>query len=149
MPTTPTGAKSSECPHGLMTVGELSRRTGLSRKAIRELEGRGLIYTIGRSDGNYRLFDESALWCARTIEQLRGLGLTLAEIEQLHDHYRAGEQPPIEVQLGRILDNTRKRLVARISELEATIARIDAVQTRAASERPKPSSWAHDPCLAR
>lgn len=149
MPTTPTAARSSEPQHELMTVGELSRRTGLSRKAIRELEGRGLIYTVGRSESNYRLFDESALWCARTIEQLRGLGLTLAEIEQLHDHYRAGEQPPIQVQLGRILDSTRKRLLARISELEATIARIDALHGRAASERSRLDSWEHDPCRAR
>jgi DNA-binding transcriptional MerR regulator len=53
--------------HGtdLMTVGELSRRTGLSIKAIREYEGLGLIYSAGRSTGNYRLFDSSALWCAQ------------------------------------------------------------------------------------
>jgi MerR family transcriptional regulator, copper efflux regulator len=36
----------------LMAVGELSRRTGLSIKAIREYEALGLIYSAGRSDGN-------------------------------------------------------------------------------------------------
>jgi len=36
---------------GLMTVGDLAARTGLSIKMIRELEGRGLIYTPGRSPG--------------------------------------------------------------------------------------------------
>jgi hypothetical protein len=51
----------------LMTVGELSRRTGLSIKAIREYEALGLIYSAGRSEGNYRLFDETALWCAQVI----------------------------------------------------------------------------------
>jgi MerR family transcriptional regulator, copper efflux regulator len=45
----------------LMTVGQLSRRTGLSVKAIRHYEALGLIYSAGRSEGNYRLFDESAL----------------------------------------------------------------------------------------
>jgi DNA-binding transcriptional MerR regulator len=43
----------------LMTVGQLARRTGLSIKAIRRYEGLGLIYSAGRSDANYRLFDES------------------------------------------------------------------------------------------
>jgi MerR family regulatory protein len=52
---------------GLMTVGELARRTGLSHKAIRELEGRGLIYSAGRSESNYRLFDQTALWCVGAV----------------------------------------------------------------------------------
>lgn len=56
---------------GLMTVGQLSRRMGLSIKAIRQYEAFGLIYSAGRSDGNYRLFDESALWCVQLIETLR------------------------------------------------------------------------------
>jgi hypothetical protein len=42
----------------LMTVGELGRRTGMSAKATREFEGLGLIYSAGRSEANYRLFDE-------------------------------------------------------------------------------------------
>jgi MerR family transcriptional regulator, copper efflux regulator len=66
--------KRVECK--LMTVGELSRRTGLSIKAIREYEALGLIYSAGRSEGNYRLFDDTALWCARGISDMRSVGLT-------------------------------------------------------------------------
>lgn len=33
-----------------MTVGELTDRTGMSRKSIRELEGLGLIPSAGRSE---------------------------------------------------------------------------------------------------
>ena len=63
----PTTADMSSSDHGaadvdsLMTIGELSRRTGVSVKALRRYEGMGLIYTAGRSASNYRLFDESAL----------------------------------------------------------------------------------------
>jgi MerR family transcriptional regulator, copper efflux regulator len=57
-----------------MTIGELARRTGLSIRSIRRYEGLGLIYSAGRSRGDYRLFDESALWCARVIRNLRSLG---------------------------------------------------------------------------
>jgi alkylmercury lyase len=63
----------------VMTIGQLARRTGLSVKALRRLEGMGLIYTIGRSPAGYRLFDQSALWCVGVLGTLRGLGLTLAE----------------------------------------------------------------------
>ena len=33
----------------VMTIGVLSRRTGVSVKTLREYEGMGLIYTVGRS----------------------------------------------------------------------------------------------------
>lgn len=67
----------------VMTIGALSRRTGVPVKALREYEDAGLIYTMGRSPGNYRLFDETALWCVGVIGTLRALGLTLAEIREL------------------------------------------------------------------
>ncbi len=33
---------------------------GVPVKALREYEDAGLIYTVGRSPGNYRLFDDTA-----------------------------------------------------------------------------------------
>ena len=66
-----------------MTIGELSRRTDVAVKTLRAYEGMGLIYTVGRSHGNYRLFDESALWCVEVIRTLRSLGLTVAEIREI------------------------------------------------------------------
>lgn len=47
--------------NGLMTVGELSRRTDVPIKALREYTDGGLIYTVGRSATNYRLFGNDAL----------------------------------------------------------------------------------------
>jgi DNA-binding transcriptional MerR regulator len=71
----------------LMTVGQLAGRTGLSVKAIRRYEALGLIYSAGRSEGNYRLFDESALWCAQVVSTLRSLGLTIKQIDELGRAY--------------------------------------------------------------
>ncbi len=39
-----------------MTIGQLSRRTGVPIKALREYERLGFLYTLGRSESNYRLF---------------------------------------------------------------------------------------------
>src|SRR5262249_35661047 len=47
----------------VITIGALSRRTGGPVKALREDEDLGLIYTVGRSAGDYRLFAGGALWC--------------------------------------------------------------------------------------
>src|SRR6266545_3262624 len=95
---------------GLMTVGELSRRTGLSPKAIRDFEARGLIYSAGRSGANYRLFDESALWCVRVIVNLRSLGLTLREIEELAVVYLNRPDEPLGPHLGVALQRALRRI---------------------------------------
>jgi MerR family transcriptional regulator, copper efflux regulator len=132
----------------LMTVGELAGRTGLSRKQIRELEGRGLIYSVGRSESNYRQFDETALWCVRTIGELRELGLTLSEIERLRDHHRSGSDQPLDQLFRSILDTVRARLVDQIEDLTDTIARIDAFQASIPGHFAVEGILA-DPCLTR
>jgi DNA-binding transcriptional MerR regulator len=109
-----------------MTVGELARRTGLSHKAIRELEGRGLIYSVGRSESNYRLFDETALWCVGAVAKMRSLGLTLAEIEQLHDCYLKAPDKPPSAQFARVLDRAEERIRAQIAAHQQTLRRIEA-----------------------
>jgi MerR family transcriptional regulator, copper efflux regulator len=107
-----------------MTVGELSRRTGLSIKAIRQYEALGLIYSAGRSDGNYRLFDESALWCAQVIQTLRSLGLTIKEIDRLAGAYLARPDGSIGPRLAAALDAAERRIDERTAELAAVRGRI-------------------------
>ena len=63
---------------GVMTIGTLSRRTGVTVKALRAYEDMGLIYTVGRSPGNYRLFGDEALWCVGVVSGLRNLGESVA-----------------------------------------------------------------------
>jgi MerR family copper efflux transcriptional regulator len=113
----------------LMTVGELARRTGLSVKAIRRYEALGLIYSAGRSEGNYRLFDESALWCAQVIATLRSLGLTIKEIDQLGRAYLSRPNEPIGPRLAALLDGAERRIGDRIAELEAVRGRIREYRT--------------------
>ncbi|HEV2060421.1 MAG TPA: MerR family transcriptional regulator [Solirubrobacteraceae bacterium] len=116
------GAASSD--GGLMTVGELARRTGLSIKAIRQYEALGLIYSAGRSEGGYRLFDDSALWCAEVIFTLRSLGLTIKEINQLASAYLSRPDEPIGPHLAALLERAERRIDDRISELIAVRRRI-------------------------
>lgn len=108
----------------LMTIGALARRTGMSVKAIREYEALGLIYSAGRSPGNYRLFDESALWCVQVIRALRSLGLTIKEIQELAAVYLNRPDEPIGPHLAALLDRAEQRIEARIAELEGIRRRI-------------------------
>lgn len=128
----------------LMTVGELSRRTGVPIKNLREYTDTGLIYTVGRSPSNYRLYDADALWCVRWIGTLRGLGLTVAEIRQLTDaHTRRSFGP----QLADRLRVSRHRLQTQISQLEETLYRIDEFETayQADLSQDGASCWDGDP----
>jgi MerR family copper efflux transcriptional regulator len=118
------GTRTCEQGRSLMTVGELARRTGMSRKAIRELEGLGLIYSTGRSEANYRLFDDSALWCVSVIRNLRSLGLTLKEIQQLAAIYLERPDEPVGPHLAALLERADARIEDRLSELLALRARI-------------------------
>ncbi len=131
----------------LMTVGELSRRTGVPIKNLREYTDTGLIYTVGRSRSNYRLYDADALWCVRWIGKLRGLGLTVAEIRDLTDPGQADWRRSFGSRLAERLRVSRRRLQARIAQLEETLQRVDAFESayRAELAREGNTCWANDP----
>jgi MerR family copper efflux transcriptional regulator len=134
-----------------MTVGRLAQRTGLSHKVIRELEGRGLIYSAGRSEANYRLFDENALWCVGAIDQLRSLGLTLAEIEQLAASHLEHPGRHTGPQLARLLDRSQERTSARLQSLRLTLERIEdfrAANPELLAGAPAVDPASADPCRA-
>jgi DNA-binding transcriptional MerR regulator len=118
----------------VMTIGTLARRTGVPVKALREYEDAGLIYTVGRSPGNYRLFDDTALWCVGVIGTLRVLGLTLAEIRELTTAYLGKPELPIGPHLARLLHAARTRTDTRIAELHQRRRRIERFETQFAGQ---------------
>jgi DNA-binding transcriptional MerR regulator len=132
----------------LMTVGELARRTGLSIKAIRRYEALGLIYSAGRSEGNYRLFDASALWCAQVVSTLRSLGLTIKEIDELGSAYLERPDESIGPRLAALLDRAEQRIEDRMAELTAVRGRIREYRAQHGAElagRPGAGLFGQDP----
>jgi DNA-binding transcriptional MerR regulator len=131
-----------------MTIGQLARQTGVSIKALREYEHMGLIYTLGRGENNYRLFDDEALWCVQVIGILRSLGLTLKEIQEVSTFYcqRPGELAG--PRLAEKLDQALSRIEARQSDLEAVRQRIldfKATHTAALSGQTELALYASNP----
>ena len=124
----------SNAPSTVMTIGGLSRRTGVPVKALRDYEDLGLIYTVGRSAGNYRLFDEEALWCVAVIGTLRGLGLTVAEIGDLAASYLERSDEPIGPRLAEVLAAVRARTEHRIAGLHELLRRIDGYESQFADQ---------------
>lgn len=66
----------------LVSVSEVRRRTGLTRKALLVYEERGLVLPAARTEGGYRLYDHRALRRLQLVTWARGLGLTLAEANE-------------------------------------------------------------------
>jgi MerR family transcriptional regulator, copper efflux regulator len=116
-----------------MTVGQLARRTGLSIKAIRQYEGLDRIYSAGRSEGGYRLFDEPALWCAHVISTLRSLGVTIKEIVRLGSAYLSRPDETIGARVAALLDGAERLIDDRIAERIAVRSRIRNYRTRHAA----------------
>jgi DNA-binding transcriptional MerR regulator len=105
-----------------LTVGQLSARTGVPVKALRRYTDWGLVNTLGRSAGNYRLFPADAVYCLEQIAMLRELGLTLAEIRQLSAAYGSRRVGPL---LAQFLTRAAARLDAQMAAAQQTRRRID------------------------
>ncbi|MEW2635440.1 MerR family transcriptional regulator [Streptomyces sp. NPDC048389] len=132
-----------------MTVGELSRPTGVPVKALREYTDFGLIYTLGRGPAGYRLFTADALWCVRWIGELRGLGPTIAEIRELTTAYVEHTGRPFGPALAERLEAARERLRTHVAAAEQTLVRIDAFEQAHRADLADNSTsegrWADDP----
>lgn len=70
-------------PAGLLTIGEIARRSGFTIKALRFYERRGLLPPSGRSPGGYRLYSEADLHRLEFIRHAKTLGLALDQIREL------------------------------------------------------------------
>jgi MerR family transcriptional regulator, thiopeptide resistance regulator len=68
--------------HGLLKIGEVVARTGLTERAIRHYERLGLI-APDRSAAGQRLFGAEALRALASVRILKRAGFSLAEIETL------------------------------------------------------------------
>jgi MerR family copper efflux transcriptional regulator len=63
-----------------LLIGEVAERSGLSRKALRLYESRGILPPPRREPSGYRRYPEDALGVLYFVAQARRLGLTLTEI---------------------------------------------------------------------
>ncbi|MGF1869988.1 MerR family transcriptional regulator [Photobacterium indicum] len=65
-----------------MYIGEASKRSGASPKAIRLYESLGLLLNIKRN-GSYRIYDESDVEFVRLIKEAQMLDLSLSDLKEL------------------------------------------------------------------
>ncbi len=135
-PTTTLAAPAA----ALLRIQEVAAETGLTTRAIRYYEELGLLEPAARSDGAYRLYDDSDLDRLRFIRSLRDdAGFSLAQVgtlleddaarERNRERFRATQDPVerrtiltdaverVDRQIGTLRDK-RDRLESMIAEAE-------------------------------
>lgn len=65
-----------------MRIGELSKKTGVSVRALRYYDQKQLLRSK-RGENGYRIFDEESVERVRLIQLYLGLGLNTKQIEQI------------------------------------------------------------------
>ena len=108
---------------GLLTIGELAARTGLSVSAIRFYEQRGLVEAV-RTAGNQRRFLRADIRRLSFALIAQRLGLSLTEIEAELATLPPG-RPPSAGDWKAISERIRGALDARIAMLEKTRELLD------------------------
>lgn len=77
----------------MLTVGEAAKASGLSAKAVRLYETKGLLPPAQRTTAGYRLYTDDDVAVLRFIRRAKTLGLTLAEIGDILAIRRGGTLP--------------------------------------------------------
>jgi MerR family redox-sensitive transcriptional activator SoxR len=71
-------------PDDLLSIGEMSRRTGVAVSALRYYESLGLIVSV-RTEGNHRRFARHKLRRVSLISVARNLGVSLESVQDVFD----------------------------------------------------------------
>src|SRR5262245_27401313 len=111
-----------------LTLGQLSTKTGIGRKALRLYETRRILPTPRRTPAGYRLYPPETLDLLDFVARARRLGLTLAEIAQIVAIRRSGSPPCVHVR--RLLEQKASDLEGMMGELRDTLSRWDATDGR-------------------
>lgn len=106
-----------------MTSGEIAKKVGISPKAIRLYDEKGLLKPTDYSEGNYRLYDAESILVLEKIIALKQIGFSL---EEIYDNLVSGKNMEIVDTLKEQLElmEQRKR------ELEKTMQCISRILAR-------------------
>ena len=106
----------------MLTIGELSRRSGVSQSALRFYERQGLI-AAERTDGNQRRYPSVTLRRVALVQAGKAAGIPLERIRQALETLPAGK-PPTKRDWQRLSASWGRELDERIATLEAIRTRL-------------------------
>lgn len=117
-----------------MTSGEIAKKSGVSQKAIRLYDEKGLLKPSDYSEGNYRLYDTEALFVLEKIIALKTIGFSLEEIrENLKESEGKSIEETLRQQL-KIMDGKRYQLEKAVNAIRAILERAEQLDWDSVAE---------------
>ncbi len=105
-----------------LKIGDLAKLTGKSVRALHLYEELGLLNPAARSQGGFRLYDETAFTRIRWIELLQNSGFTLHQIQELLRAWQATRYGP------DAMATIRRMFEQRLEETRQAIARYQSLE---------------------
>ncbi|MDR1079635.1 MAG: MerR family transcriptional regulator [Deltaproteobacteria bacterium] len=106
-----------------MNISEASKKFGLSADTLRYYEKIGLMPAVTRKPGGSRDYGEEEFGWVEFVKLMRGAGV---EVEALTRYVRLFQEGPATAgQRKQILIEQRAKMAARISEMNASLDRLD------------------------
>lgn len=116
---------------GVLQIGDVAERTGLSLRAVRHDEEVGLLPTAERSPGGFRLSTEAAVQRLLVIKQTKVLDLSLEQVRELVDvldELSAGPSPDRRRELEVVLTGCAELVGERTGWLRERLAGAEDLQ---------------------
>jgi DNA-binding transcriptional MerR regulator len=107
---------------GLLSVGSVARRAGLTSKAIRHYDRIGLFRPARVDEAGYRWYSPDQLQDARLIAALRAVDLPLDDVRRCLDATDTAI-------VAAVLDTHQRRLEARLVRIQRALHRIGHLRT--------------------
>ena len=107
-----------------LTIDQVVRRTGLTSRALRFYEGRGLVKPFRSSSGR-RVFSHADLERLHRIVALKNAGFSLAEVARILDGRGPGLDTVLRAQIAA-LEDENARVASAIDILRLALSRVDA-----------------------
>lgn len=80
----PMTPEAEETPHNdLLQIGDVAEAVGLSLRTVRYYEEVGLLESVSRSEGGFRLYEQGQVDQLRLIKKMKPLGLSLEDMRSL------------------------------------------------------------------
>ncbi|MDD9340427.1 MAG: Cu(I)-responsive transcriptional regulator [Providencia heimbachae] len=102
-----------------MNISEIAKKTGLTTKAIRFYEEKGLITPPDRGENSYRYYQDKHFNELVLLKQAKDVGFTLEECGELLGLFRNPSRHSSDV---------KSTTIAKINEIEQTIVKLSAIR---------------------
>jgi MerR family transcriptional regulator, copper efflux regulator len=103
----------------LKKIGSVANESGIPIKTIRYYDELGLLKTMGRTEGGYRLFSSDVFARLKFIKRAQSLRLSLSEIKEFLEVHDQGDLP---------CDRIKARLEDKLVAIEEQIQQLQILK---------------------